>query len=620
MKKFTVVFSLFLLLFFATNTNLSGQDTTYVKGKIRNVIIMIPDGTSISVLSLSRWYKHFSQIDQTNSNCGSIKAKLAIDPYLCGLVKTHSSNAPIGDSAPTSSWYFTGFPSQTSFVAMYPPTDPVNNLVFIDTLMAYQPLMTVMEAARLRTMKTGIVTTCEIIHATPADISAHYYDRDKEMPISKQMAHNGLDVVIGGGVRNLVKEKDTLPLYKSLLDQGYKVFLNSSLNSIPDAMDQKFWALFSEKHMQYAWDGSQSPGKRPSLKDMTLKAIYNLVHLDTAKNGFFLMVEGSLVDFAAHANDVTGMLSEFLDFDEAVQAAIDFAKRDSHTVVIVCPDHGNSGFSIGNDSTGSGKNKYDKLGLTKIMEPLSKMKEKDTAKSTLTGAAKFFVTKYHGKADTSAFRIYLRKFFPDKIFENSTLAQIAKKINSVKDTSEKSIEDSIKEICALLTESMYSKSFFGFTTTGHTAEDVFLAIYNPDPLIPLPGGLVTGTELNRFLCALVGMPDCPERSALSDSTKKYFVKFMPNPEKDVFRIYSVITKSLRGLPKIQSGDIILEVQKHQQTYIIPAYKNFYYVVDQELGETRCMSLQTVTVWVDKANKNQGAFFLPASLVAELNEQ
>ena len=148
--------------------------------KITNVIIMIPDGTSTSILSLSRWYQGYKQSRITDL------PPLAIDPLICGLLRTHSSNAPIGDSAPTSSWYAAGSASRAGYIAMYPPKDAENDLVNIDASKTYQPLLTVLEAAKLSGKKTGLVFTCQFPHATPADFAAHWYDRGNYDLIAKQ--------------------------------------------------------------------------------------------------------------------------------------------------------------------------------------------------------------------------------------------------------------------------------------------------------------------------------------------------------------------------------------------------------------------------------------------------
>ena len=164
---------------------------------VKNVIVMIPDGTSTSLLSAARWYQIYQDPSQKNLN---------IDPFLKGLVGTHSSDAPIGDSAPTTSCYMTGQPTQTSFVSTYPvATD--HDVVPVDAARAYQPLATLLEASKqIHHKATGLVFTCEFPHATPADCAAHSYKRSKYDVIAPQMVHNLVDVVIGGGVSYLTPE------------------------------------------------------------------------------------------------------------------------------------------------------------------------------------------------------------------------------------------------------------------------------------------------------------------------------------------------------------------------------------------------------------------------------
>ena len=180
---------LLLLAVFIIPTH--GQDVQNVK-QVKNVILLIPDGTSLATVSTARWLQWY-----TNPS----KPKLNLDPYLCGTVRTLCSNEPIGDSAPTTSCYMTGQPSRTGYVSTYPENDGDNDIYPTDPARAFQPLTTVLEAGKMLQGKaTGLVFTCEFPHATPADCSAHSYNRGKYDWIAPQMVHNDIDVVIGGGV------------------------------------------------------------------------------------------------------------------------------------------------------------------------------------------------------------------------------------------------------------------------------------------------------------------------------------------------------------------------------------------------------------------------------------
>ncbi|MDR0844486.1 MAG: alkaline phosphatase, partial [Tannerella sp.] len=300
---------------------------------VKNLILLIPDGTSLATVSAARWYQWYLHPD---------KPKLAIDPYLCGTVRTHSSNDPIGDSAPTTSCYMTGYPSRAGFVSTYPVSDPENDIYPNDPSRAFQPLTTILEAAKFLQQKaTGLVFTCEFPHATPADCSAHSYNRGRYDWIAPQMVHNDLDVVIGGGAAILSENDETY-----LKANGYGVYKND-LNGMRSYAGNKMWALYSEGAMAYDLD--RDPSKEPPIDEMTRTAIEKL---SKNENGFFLMVEGSKVDWAAHGNDPAAMMTEFLAFDRACQVALEFARQNGETAIVITPDHGNSGISIGNQQCG----------------------------------------------------------------------------------------------------------------------------------------------------------------------------------------------------------------------------------------------------------------------------
>ena len=130
---------------------------------VKNVIVMIPDGTSLSVYSAARWFKYYNGLGEG----------LNVDPYISGTVTTFSSNAPIGDSAPTGSTYASGVLQQTGNVSIHPEVSD-NDIFPVDGNRTYQPAATILEASKLLKNKAvGLVVTCEFPHATPADFSAH---------------------------------------------------------------------------------------------------------------------------------------------------------------------------------------------------------------------------------------------------------------------------------------------------------------------------------------------------------------------------------------------------------------------------------------------------------------
>ncbi len=529
-----------------------GGNTFSQKPKeVKNVIIMIPDGTSTSVLSLSRWYKSGIGYSE-KQNIDNIQ--LNIDPYICGLVKTHSSDAPIGDSAPTGSTYATGVVSQSAFVSTYPQKTK-NDIVSVDATLANTPAMTILEAAKLKGKATGLVVTCEFPHATPADFSSHYYNRNKYEFLAPQMVHNNIDVVFGGGT--------------DYLDDNCKNYLQSNqweiitdYNQLKSFSGKKVWGLFAPKEIPYELDRDTTTC--PSLEELTDKA---LEVLSQNEEGFFLMIEGSKIDWCAHANDPAGIITEFLAFDKAVKKVMDFAQADGQTAVIICPDHGNSAVSIGNMRAKG----YDKIPKDKIIEPLIKYK------STTENLSKLL---YNQKADSETIKKYFSSYMdihdlkPVEI--DSLLSGLQQQKNAIDKTK--------KTISNIIT----SRTYIGFTTTGHTGEDVFLAMYHPQGDIMT--GVVHNTQINQYMQQIMGI------GSLADSTKKYFCGHKTLfPESEYNYEFDV---------KLSIPTLTITSNKTKQSISLKAFDNI-----AVLNKKKQVACNTVFIYVDK-NKE---FYLPVDL-------
>jgi alkaline phosphatase len=433
----------------------------------------------------------------------------------------------------------------------------------MDPTKAYQPMMTVLEAARITQNKaTGLVFTCEFPHATPADCSAHCYNRSKYEWIAPQMVHNKLDVVIGGGV-NILTENDR----QFLKDEGYGLFLND-INGFRNYDGNQMWALFGDADM--AFDVDRDPLKEPSLAEMAQKAIEKL---SKNKNGFFLMIEGSKVDWAAHANDPKALITDMIAFDKACGVALDFAKADGKTVVVVVPDHGNSGFSIGSSKCRN----YTTLTKDQLFGSISRFKT-----STIVLVSKL--------QDTDPAN--LREVFNDLTGislsddEYTQILQCADYKRSSLSSEERKKDVGLSKVVAGILD---KNTCFGFTTTGHTGEEVFLAIY--DPTSNRLTGNHTNIELNQYLRKTMGF-----KQSLESLTSNYFAKHT-----DVFANYSYTLSD-------DNGTTILEVKNKNNVLEIQPYTNIVKL------NGKAIKLNTVVVYVDKNN----TFYLPMSLRDLLN--
>ncbi|MEA4903388.1 MAG: alkaline phosphatase [Petrimonas sp.] len=519
---------------------------------VKNVIVMIPDGTSVSVYSASRWYKIYNKMGD----------RLHIDPYFTGTVTTHSSNAPIGDSAPTGSTYATGVLQKTGNVAIYPEADPDNDLYPVDATRTYQPAATLLEASRmLKNKAVGLVVTCEFPHATPADFSSHYYTRGAYKFIAPQMAYQNMDVMFGGG--NGILTDDIRQHFKN---NGTVLIQNDRNALLHYNGNEKVWALFGDRALPYSID--RDPDKVPSLAEMTSKA---LDLLSKKENGFFLMVEGSQVDWAAHANDPIGIITEYLAFDAAVGKVMEFAEKDGNTAVVIMADHGNSGFTIGSrDCPG-----YDKLSIHQLFETVSNYKlSANGIEAVLVNTKPENIKK--------EFRKYTGIDITDDELKLLLSSKNYKESDYTKVGTSNNMAHNIVNI-------LNSRTCFGFTTGGHTGEEVLLASYHPQG--DILKGNVRNVEVNQYLQKALGLD-----KSLQELSDEIFVKHT-----DLFagQKYTV-NKNDPDFP-------VLTVKKGKNSLEVKAFSS----VGKLNGKP--FDIGSVVVYIDKND----TFYLPKDLVKRL---
>lgn len=443
-----------------------GINDVKVQSPAKNVILLIPDGMSTDVVTLARWYQGGGALN--------------LDEMASGLVRTYSSDAAIADSAPAGTAYATGYKSHTGYVGVLPDVNSMPGLEPLDPSLKKAPVANILEASKLAGKATGLIATSEIMHATPADFSAHYASRKAYDILSMQQVHQDIDVVLGAGTEYFTPDgrSDGNDLL-SLIQKNYQYAdTPAEMNAVTSG---KLWGMFADTSLDYDFD--RDPAEQPSLSEMTQKAI-DILSQD--EDGFFLMVEGSKIDWAAHANDPIGLISDCLSFDAAVGVALDFAKKDGNTVVIACTDHGNSGVSIGDIAT---SNDYDKQPLSTFIDPL--------LKASLTGEGLEQVLN----ADRSNTVEVMAKYFGVTDLSQEEIA-------AIQTTKDGSMNYTAGPIIA-------KRAHIGFTTNGHTGEDVTLYVYAPKGIDQLTG-TIENTDVARYMEKVMNV-------SLADATEKLFV-------------------------------------------------------------------------------------------------
>lgn len=448
--SFVLIVALLASAFFVVTPAEAGS------GAVKNVIILVGDGMGSAHTTLARWYK------------GS---PLALDEMVSGAVRTYSAESLITDSAPAATAFATGFKSNDKMIGILPSAVTVPGLAPVSPEDHYKPVATLLEGAKLLGKATGIVATSNVQHATPAAFTSHWHDRNDYNEIAKQQVYQQIDVVLGGGKKYLLPRElggtrqDGLNLLEELKNMGYKIVTNTE--ELLQVKADKLWGLFADDAMAHDFD--RDPAKEPSLAQMTQKAIEIL---SKDPDGFFLFVEGSEIDWASHANDPIGVVSDTLAFDEAVKVALDFAKRDGQTLVVAFSDHGNGGMSIGNKAS---DHTYSKLSYAQVIEPLRKARLTGKGVEAKLNADRSNIVEvmaqYYGITDLT----------PEEI----------KAIRQAKPGS----------LNYVIGPMLSRRSYIGWTTNGHTGEDLFLYSYGPAKL----SGTLENTDIARRVAAAMGL-------------------------------------------------------------------------------------------------------------------
>lgn len=316
--------------------------------KAKNVIVFIGDGMGISTITAARIFDGQSRGQAGEENILSFETF----PYTA-LVKTYNTNQQVPDSAGTASAIHSGIKTRAGVLGINEQARRAN---CEEALINKVPIIG--EIAEAKGMATGIVTTARVTHATPASIYAHTpernWERDNETPpealeagchdIATQLvefdAGDGIDIVLGGGLRNFLPkdlggERTETNLVQQWQNQGGQFIASEAeLKALDTDSDKPVMGLFSSSHMSYIAD-RKADSIEPSLTDMTEVAIKKLANSD---KGYYLMVEGGRIDHAHHAGIAGKALLETQEFANAIAKAISMVDL-SETLILVTADH-----------------------------------------------------------------------------------------------------------------------------------------------------------------------------------------------------------------------------------------------------------------------------------------
>eukprot|EP01090_Pellita_catalonica_P013568 TRINITY_DN3259_c0_g1_i1.p1 TRINITY_DN3259_c0_g1~~TRINITY_DN3259_c0_g1_i1.p1 ORF type:complete len:556 (-),score=66.47 TRINITY_DN3259_c0_g1_i1:198-1865(-) len=263
------------------------------------------------------------------------------DNYIGGTIRTRSYNSVVTDSAAGATAYSCGLKTNNHYIAVKPDGRPCG---------------TILEAAQAAGKKTGLVVTSRITHATPACFNSHALNREDEDFIAIQQVNSKVDIMLGGGNDhfNASTRPDGVDLIAQAEDNGYRFINDASILREGNLADsaEKILGTFAPSHIPFDIDRKTLPGvpptQIPSLAEMT-KAALDFLDAKSGEEGFFMLVEGSRIDHAAHGNDPVGHYSEIRAYNEAMKVVANYINEHPDTIAIGVSDHETGGLGLGHD-------------------------------------------------------------------------------------------------------------------------------------------------------------------------------------------------------------------------------------------------------------------------------
>ncbi|MDP4701298.1 MAG: alkaline phosphatase [Saprospiraceae bacterium] len=307
----------FLLLLVGCKSNISISYDLDEKGKEfqeypTNIILLIGDGMGLTQISAAMY---------SNNN----RLALAKFPVI-GFHKSHAANELITDSAAGGTAIACGIKTNNGNIG----TDE-NGI----------PTLSILEELDSMNFSTGMIVTSTIVHATPAAFAAHRARREMYEEIALDYLDANVDLLIGGGRQYFQnREMDDRDLVNEFENKGYVV-----MDQLYTTMNKIKWPL--DKNLLYFTADKQPLTVSGGRNYLSFAVRQGVQYLEQKSNkGFFLLVEGSQIDWMNHANDGRGVVMETLDFDRAIWEAIQYANKKGNTLVLVTADHESGGMSI----------------------------------------------------------------------------------------------------------------------------------------------------------------------------------------------------------------------------------------------------------------------------------
>ncbi len=286
--------------------------------KPKNIIFLIGDGMGMGQISAGTY---------ANGNTSNLEKFPVV-----GIHKPQSGKQLITDSAAAATSFACGVKTYNGAIG-----------VGLDSL----PVETILEEAEQKGLKTGLVATSTIVHATPASFISHNVYRKNYEEIAEDFLKTDIDFFAGGGKKFFDRrEKDERDLIAELQAKGYTVE-----NYLKEVHELKIPMETADKFAYFTADEDPLPvyQGRDYLEAISMEGI-NFLKQRSAEGGFFIMIESSQIDWGGHANNSQWIIDEFKEFNELIGKVLSWAEADGETLVLLTADHETGGYTIQVDS------------------------------------------------------------------------------------------------------------------------------------------------------------------------------------------------------------------------------------------------------------------------------
>lgn len=286
----------------------------------RNVILYVGDGMGPSTMGLLMTYARYAQGSKYTGKQSVLEKFMNNSEQ--GFVLANIYDGIVADSPSSITQITSGEMSVGGYVGMN---------------YKKQKVKTVFRLAQERGLAVGIVADTELIDGTPSGLVAHNLDRYDKSAIAEDMINSDVDVMLSGGKKHFGEK-----LLKRAKKNGYEIVFDKQ--NLRLTKTNKVLGLFTETYMPYAIDKHKR--ENLDIPDLTTMALKALDVLSKNKNGFFLMVEASKIDWASHMQDAGTLMHEMLAFDETLAFLYKYAYKNPDTLLIVMADHDTGGFGF----------------------------------------------------------------------------------------------------------------------------------------------------------------------------------------------------------------------------------------------------------------------------------